>query len=96
MTTTTVSNVPIVVSGRVRVSKKPNRLAVLLEWVMGYACVALRHAGGCGLLNQRFYLFYDDATDRARIEFATPPPLQRLYRWAIDGSLDHRFERFEP
>lgn len=42
----------------------------------------LDHWAGCGLLNRRILLLYDEPRDRFRIDL--PSPTYRLYWWATD------------
>lgn len=71
-----------------RVPQKPSRVASVLAWLLEWACVLLRHAGGCGLLNRYILLFYREP-DRWLIDMPNPlyPLVNRIYL----ASSDHRF-----
>lgn len=54
--------------------------------LMDYACTLTRHAGACGLVNQRWSFGWNEVTDEARV--VIPNPLSRLWFWANDVPTD--------
>ena len=60
-------------------------MKAVIAWLLESLDTALGHWAGCGLLNSRIYLLYDEERDDFRINL--PSPTSRLYFWAI-GPLD--------
>jgi choline dehydrogenase-like flavoprotein len=59
------------------------RIKGLVLWLIETTCVLTQHAGGCGMMNGHWYLFYNERRDDFRLEFESRR-LRRLTHWALD------------
>jgi hypothetical protein len=90
MTTQTMSTAATVAARWRRVRQKPSTFATAVWLLFNYGCSAIRHTGGCGLVNQRFSMFFRGESDEPLIEFRNP--FYRIVRWASDKSDSWRSE----